>query len=99
MKKLIALFLALTLCAALTGCGGISEGSKNYTKHTGLVAIDGHDNLYYDPMTKVVYIIFNEMTGSGNRGYGYMSPYYADNGLPYLYDPSTRALIKITDKT
>ena len=36
--------------------------------------------LYYCEETKIVYIIFGEC--GGYDGYGYMSPYYAPNGLP-----------------
>ena len=28
-------------------------------------------------------------------GYGYMSPYYASNGLPYRYDANNQTLIEI----
>ena len=92
MKKLTALFLAFLLCAVLTGCAP-TEGLKNYREHIGFIAVTNHDNLYYDPVTRVVYILFNE--AMDYCGYGYMSPYYADNGLPYLYDPSTHTLTKI----
>ncbi len=32
LKKLIALFLALTLCFSLTGCSGSNDKNDNYTK-------------------------------------------------------------------
>lgn len=44
-------------------------------------------NLYYDKDTNIVYIIFCEF--NGGSGYGYMSPYYAPNGKPYVYDVET----------
>ena len=50
-------------------------------------------NLYYDVDTKIVYIMFHEQVGWA--GYGYMSAYYAPNGLPYLYDPETNTLQEI----
>ena len=68
-----------------------SEGEKSYSKHTGLIEISGHSNLYYDPATKIVYILFNE--AAGYSGYGYMSAYYAPNGLPYIYENG--ALVEI----
>lgn len=70
-------------------------GVKDYTRTAGMLPIEGRDNLYYDPKECIVYMIFNEMAGS--RGYGYMSPYYASNGLPYLYDPMTNKLVQISD--
>lgn len=93
MKKIIAALLALLLCVSLAACG-TSEGSKNYPARTGFTEVVGKKNLYYDPDTKVVYIIFNESTG-GHHGYGYMSPYYAPNGLPYLYDANSQTLYEI----
>lgn len=50
-------------------------------------------DLYYDTNTKIVYILFNE--GAGNAGYGYMSPYYAPNGMPYVYNVQTNSLKEI----
>lgn len=94
MKKIIAIVLTLLLCLTLTSCS-TSEGPKDYEQHTNLVAVTGRDNLYYDPDTKIVYMIFNE--GMGNTGFGYMSPYYADNGLPYLYDANSQTLVKISE--
>lgn len=94
MKKIIAILLALLLCVSLIACG-TSEGSKNYTARTGFVEIVGKKNLYYDPDTKIVYIIFNETPNGGYQGYGYMSPYLAPNGLPYLYDTNSQTLYEI----
>lgn len=84
MKRLIAIILALCVICSLAACG-IGTGSKNYTENTNrLISIPTQQDLYYDCNTKVVYIIFNEFSGS--VGYGYMSPYFADNGKPYLYE-------------
>lgn len=93
MKKITATLLAALLCVSLVACG-TSEGSKDYTTRTGFAEVVGKKNLYYDPDTKIVYIIFNE-TDIGYQGYGYMSPYYAPNGLPYIYDPYSQALLEI----
>lgn len=93
MKKIIAILLAFLLCVNLAACGTY-EGSKDYPSRTGFVEIAGKRNLYYDPDTKIVYIIFNESSG-GYHGYGYMSPYYAPNGLPYLYDANNQTLFEI----
>ena len=92
MKKIFALLLVLMMCISLVACTP-SKGSKNYESHTELVAVTGYDYLYYDTNTKIVYIIFNEAIGY--KGYGYMSPYYAPNGFPYLYDANNRVLIEI----
>ena len=50
-------------------------------------------DLYYDTNTKIVYILFNEC--AGYFGYGYMSPYYAPNGMPYVYNVQTNSLEEI----
>lgn len=94
MKKILAILLSFILVLSLCACSPV-EGSKNYESHTNLISITGHKNLYYDPCTNIVYIIFNE--ANGYKGYGYMSPYYAANGLPYIYDVSANTLIEIQD--
>lgn len=88
----MAILLAAVLCVSLCSCSAY-EGDKGYEKHTNLIAIAGYDNLYYDPSTHTVYMLFNEALG--NRGYGYMSAYYAPNGLPYHYNPHTNSLVEI----
>lgn len=83
MKKLIICFLIMMLCVCtLAGC--VTEGSKNYETHAGLIPVPGRRNLYYDSTTRVVYFLFNE--SSRYIGYGYMSPYYSSNGSIYIYD-------------
>ena len=51
-------------------------------------------DLYYDANKKIVYIMFNDC--AEYCGYGYMSAYYAPNGLPYMYNPQTNELEEIT---
>lgn len=84
MKKVITLVLIIFIVFGMTAC--TVPGEKNYTKHTNnrLVQTYIDEALYYDPNTRIVYIIFNE--ADEYTGYGYMSPYYADNGLPYVYN-------------
>lgn len=78
MKKCIKLILCIAMLLALCGCTTDLDQSLPLTK------IDGYDYLYYDQDTKVVYMAFRQYYG--NQGYGYMSPYIAPNGLPYLWD-------------
>lgn len=86
---LVALTISL-LC--LAGCA--STGPKDYIKDTnGRLRPTAMQDLYYDTNTKIVYILFNECTGYSRRGY--MSPYYAPNGMPYTYDASTNTLKEI----
>lgn len=92
-KRIIAVALMITMLLTITGCSAY-EGSKNYESNTGLMAIPGAKDLYYDTQTKIVYFVFSEAIGY--QGYGYMSAYYAPNGLPYQYDPFNQELIEIT---
>lgn len=70
-----------------------SKGDNNIERTTSLVKIEEYNDLYYDPKTKIVYMLFNER--SGYAGYGYLSAYYAENGKPYKFDLSLRELVEI----
>lgn len=84
MKKKAAIAL-LSCMILLSGCNTTYSGRKGYELHTDNIfkQVENSSCLYYDINTSVVYVIFNEF--SGNTGYGYMSPYYANNRKPYLY--------------
>ena len=93
-NRIIILMLTVFLVFCLAGCGGTFAGSKGYTERTnGRLQPTMMQDLYYDTNTKIVYILFNE--GAGNAGYGYMSPYYAPNGMPYVYNVETNSLEEI----
>ena len=94
-KKIIAIVLGLTLCLGMTGCGA-TEGSKNYDNNSKLVSIEGENDLYYYDTTHIVYIVFNEC--AVNRGYGYMSPYYSQNGKLCTYDTNTKQIVEIGEQ-
>lgn len=91
-KKLCALIAAALLCVSLTACGP-SNVNESVTGTFSFIQIKGYENLYYDPATRIVYFV--SARGDGYHGYGFMSAYYADNGLPYHYDVPTNSLIKI----
>lgn len=92
-NKIIVLILTVFLVFCLVGCGAYT-GAKSYaTSTSGRLQPTMTKYLYYDTNTKIVYILFNEC--SGYSGYGYMSPYYAPNGMPYTYDASTNTLKEI----
>lgn len=93
-KRASVLMITLILLIALAGC--TYEGSKDYTNRTtGRLIQTTMSDLYYDANTKIVYIMFNEC--AGYSGYGYMSAYYAPNGLPYIYNAQTNELEEIAD--
>lgn len=91
-NKIIALILTVVLVFCLAGC--TYAGSKDYTtRANGRLQPTMMQDLYYDTNTKIVYVLFNEW--SGQSGYGYMSPYYAPNGMPYVYNIQTNSLEEI----
>ena len=93
-NKIIALMLTVVLVFCLVGCSRTGAGSKDYTKRTGgRLQPTMMQDLYYDTNTKIVYILFNE--SAGYSGYGYMSPYYAPNGMPYVYNVETNSIEEI----
>lgn len=93
-KRVSVLMCTLILLIALTGC--TYEGPKDYTNRTtGRLIQTTMSDLYYDANTKIVYIMFNEC--AGHSGYGYMSAYYAPNGLPYIYNVQTNELEEISE--
>lgn len=93
-NKIITLILTVFLVFCLAGCSGTFAGSKNYTTRTNSrLQPTMMQDLYYDTNTKIVYILFNEC--AGHSGYGYMSSYYAPNGMPYVYNVQTNSLEEI----
>ena len=91
-KKILTVVLGLILCYGMTGCG-TSTGSKNYDSHSKLISIEGENDLYYYSTTHIVYIVFNEF--ECQVGYGYMSPYYSENGKLCTYDTNTKQIVEI----
>lgn len=93
-NKIIVLILTVFLVFCLAGCSKTFAGVKNYTTRTNSrLKPTMMQDLYYDTNTKIVYILFNE--AAGFSGYGYMSPYYAPNGLPYVYNIQNNSLEEI----
>lgn len=92
-KKILVVVLGLILCFGMTGCDGTSIGSKNYDNHSKLISIEGENDLYYYSTTHVVYIVFNKI--EYQAGYGYMSPYYSENGKLCTYDTNTKQIVEI----
>lgn len=95
MKKIVSFLLAICMICCLASC--TYAGTKDYSDTTNnrFVEIVGQDDLYYDINTKVVYVIWNEWNKLYEASYGYMSPYYSSNGLPYSYNVETGYLEEI----
>lgn len=59
------------------------------------VKIKNEHNLYYNKDTKIVYYICQGYAvGYDNLSYSYMSPYIAENGLPYIYQDGELKMIQ-----
>lgn len=73
-----------------------TDDNETVSKEAGtdaLIRISG--TLYYDPMTKIVYI----WNGSSGGQYATMlSPYYAPNGLPYKYNVESNSFEEIKEE-
>ena len=95
MKKII-IILGILMCFSLTGCANTSSGFRDYDIHSHLISIEGEDDLYYYSTTHVVYIVFNEC--AGYSGYGYMAPYYSENGRLCVYDAKAKEIIELSYK-
>lgn len=85
MKKFIAIILIVTMMLSVTACGGspAAESDDIILGKSGLMELG--NGLYYDINTRIVYW-WNGYSGS-NYCSTMPSPYYAPNGLPFLYDP------------
>ena len=96
-KKIAAIALGLILCFGMAGCDtkgyDIREGNKSYDIHSRFISIEGENDLYYYSTTHVIYIVFNE--AGYQVGYGYMSPYYSENGKLCTYDTITKQIVEI----
>lgn len=88
-KCITSLILLFLMCISLSGCS-LTEVNITEITNSRLLPIETETDLYYDKDTKIVYIIFNERIGY--NGFGYMSPYYADNGQVYRYDTVNKEL-------
>lgn len=80
-KKIIAIMAAVVCLCSLSGC---SSTYDTFIENVPLIRI--RSCLYYDSTTRIVYI----WNGHINDQFATVpTPYYAPNGLPYKYNPST----------
>lgn len=88
-KCITSLILLFLMCISISGCS-LTEVNITEITNSRLLPIETENDLYYDKDTKIVYIIFEEQIGYA--GFGYMSPYYSDNGQVYRYDTVNKEL-------
>lgn len=109
MKKtfgfiLVCFILILLILFSMSGCGATGYGedvaAKDKNIASDFVNIAGEDNLYYCRDTYVVYWIGSFYQGNivaDDYVTSFMTPYYAPNGRPYIYDKITRKIIEIQE--
>lgn len=95
-RKLLATVFSCFIALSLVGCGGepvnvnVSNSEIIYSNQFGnFIKIGG--NLRYDSATRIVYIL--NCNSNGNS----YTPYYAPNGLPYIYNPETNTFEEINN--
>lgn len=97
-RRVLVALMIITVLPFVSGCDdtttvNISNNNETVSKEIGtgaLVHIGA--NVYYDPMTKIVYF----WTGYADGDFSTMpSPYYAPNGLPYKYNVETNTFEEI----
>ena len=100
MKKLLSIILCLIIIFSLVGCGETKVVAVNVENKENISGqIFGKDaliqignRLWYDSTTKIVYWWNGYIVGQTAIT---PSPYYAPNGLPYLYNPETNTFEEI----
>lgn len=100
MKKLLVILLVLAISiTCFTSCdaayGGDDTAADNYKIQSDFIKIQGYENLYYAKNTKIVYWIGGSYTINvigDDYTTSYMTVWYAENGLPYRYNVTTRQL-------
>lgn len=105
MKKKILCIILTALALTATGCANanttinVSSDKESGTKQVGIGQLRSIDDsyLYYDTNTNIVYFWNGHIE---NKFYDSTapSPYYAPNGLPYKYNPTTNTLEEIQEE-
>ena len=102
MKKLLSIILCCLIVFSMVGCGAVEPAVvvnvENQSNLSGQVLgvdalIEIGNGLYYDSTTRIVYW-WNGTLISADWSVA-PSPYYAPNGLPYLYNPQTNTFEEI----
>ena len=103
MKRLLLLLVVCVLIASLVGCRESKTISVNVDNKDDLSSgvfgikslIELGDRLWYDSSTRIVYWWNGGLAESIYDTTP--TPYYAPNGMPYRYNPSTNTFEEIKD--
>lgn len=102
MKKLLCILLICLTMISLVGCGAerpiVTVNVENDSSLNGQVfgvdaLVEIGNYLYYDSATRIVYWWNGSLSAANYTTTP--SPYYAPNGLPYLYNPETNTFEEI----
>lgn len=104
MKRLLTIILCATMftlnsCASLPETNYVNVENQETTLSTVLgkgVLVQIGSHLYYDPITRIVYW-WNGVLSENRQDSTTPFPYYAPNGLPYLYNPETNTFEEIEE--
>jgi hypothetical protein len=97
-KKLMVTILSCALALSLLGCRAVEPVQVNVSNNESISShqlgtfISIGNNLVYDPATRIVY-----RKNYTYSGYYVYVPYYAQNGLPYRYNPETNTFEEINN--
>lgn len=103
VKNLLSVILCCLIVFSLIGCDSeekvVAVNVENPENVAGQVfgkdaLIEIGSGLWYDSTTRIVYWWVGTMT-LGSYSSTSPSPYYAPNGLPYLYNPETNTFEEI----
>lgn len=103
MKRFLAIILSCIIVLSLAACApadnSINVNAENRDELSGgkfgkSALVEIGDYLYYDSTTRIVYW-WNGMLLNANHNSTTPTPYYAPNGLPYRYDPTTNTFEEI----
>ena len=101
MKKIL-ICISIFITLIFTGCAAAYEGTDTAQQDDKVTQdfqqIEGYDNLYYCTNTNVVYWIggsYSVNVFGDDYTTSYMTPYYAPNGYPYIFNTMTGTLQQI----
>ena len=94
-KKRFPVFIGvgMILSVILAGCSSSSSGGEHYGANYNFISIKNKSDLYYYSDTRIVYIMFSQVSQGG--GYGYLAPYYSENGKLCIYDSEKEQIVEL----
>lgn len=94
-RKALPVFIGagMILSFILAGCSSSSSGGEHFDANYNFISIKNKSDLYYYSDTRIVYIMFKDQRGYA--GYGYLAPYYSENGKLCIYDSEKEQIVEL----